>query len=129
MIVSLIAVTAVLAACGSSADTDQSVSSGAAVVDDAVVAVGDAPSPGDGVGSLGDAVEVAAAAPGQANVVACDLDRQTMQLASEMYAALNGTPPVSEDDLLAQELLQEPSTLFDLDATGSVVAAPGSPCA
>ena len=49
--------------------------------------------PGDGVGSIGDAVEVAAGAPGDAADAACTVDRQTLELAVETYELLNGALP------------------------------------
>lgn len=124
MIAGVIAIGAVLAGCGSSA----SPSAATAAIEDAVVAVGDAPSPADGVGSLGDAVEVAAGALGEADSAACDADRRTVEVAVEAYTALNGEPPAGEDDLVAQQLLGEASTMFDLDDTAAIVPAPGGPC-
>ena len=95
---------------------------------DTVVAVGDAPLPADGVGSLGDAVAVIAAAPGQADAAACDVDRTTMQTATDAYEVLNGALPTSEDDLVVGQLIREPSPRFDITADGLIVPAPGGPC-
>lgn len=83
---------------------------------------------GERVGSVGDAIEVAAGAPGQANAAACTLDRSTLESAVDLYATLNGAHPSSEDDLLTAQLIREPSTLHDIDPTGHVVAAPTSGC-
>ncbi len=79
-------------------------------------------------GGLGDAIEVAAGAPAAADAGACGLERDVMTSAIEMYAVLVGTPPASEDDLIAEGLVVEPSLRFDVAADGTLVAAPGSPC-
>lgn len=115
-----------IAGCGGS-DSSSS-PAGSAVASETVVAVGDAPLPGDGVGSLGDAVAVVAAAPGQADAVACDVDRTTMQTATDAYEVLNGALPTSEDDLVTGQLIREPSPRFDITADGLIVPAPGGPC-
>lgn len=125
---------AMFAACGSGGDADNSSTAPEATsvsADGDVVAVGAAPAPpsaGDDVGSIGDAVEVAAGAPGDASVAACDLDRQTLQAAVETYELLNGALPTSQAQLLDAQVLREASVRFDVDAQGAVVAAPGSPC-
>jgi hypothetical protein len=81
------------------------------------------------VGSVGDAIEVAAGAPAMAQDAACTLDLQSLQDASEMYLALNGTLPTSQDDLIGAQLVQERSVRFEISAEGDIVPAPGSPCA
>lgn len=83
---------------------------------------------GENVGDLGDAVEVMASAPARADAAACQVDRATLESAIEVYAALVGTPPASEDDLVGERLIREPSPLHDIAAGGTVVAAPASPC-
>lgn len=131
----LLATTIAVASCGSSSDSDTGTAS--ATVDGDIVAVGAAPLPtdtgaplaGDGVGSLGDAVEVAAGAPGDASEAACTIDRQTLELAVETYELLNSTPPSTQQELLDAQMIQELSVRFDIAAGGTVVAAPGSPCA
>ena len=122
----LITVTAALAACGSSGDSDSVANS--ATVDGAVVAVGAAPLPGDAVGSIGDAVEVAAGAPAQANAVACDVDRQTIEMAVDAFYATTGADPTSEHDLVDAGILQDVVLGWDLAADGSIVPAPGGAC-
>jgi hypothetical protein len=126
---------AIFAACGSGSGgaggSSTATEATSVSADGDVVAVGVAPAPpvpGGDVGSIGDAVEVAAGAPGDANVVACDLDRQTLQTAVETYELLNGALPTSQIELLDAQLLREASVRFDVDAQGAVVAAPGSPC-
>lgn len=83
---------------------------------------------GDGGGGIRGAIEVAAAAPGQADDAACTIDRQTLQTASEMYLMLNGSLPQSQDALVEAELIRERSPRFEIDAQGAIVAAPESPC-
>lgn len=122
----LLTVTATLAACGSSGDSDSVANS--ATVDGAVVAVGAAPLPGDAVGSIGDAVEVAAGAPAQANAVACDVDRQTIEMAVDAFYATTGADPTSEQDLVDAGILQDVVLGWDLAADGSIVPAPGGAC-
>jgi len=126
LVVLLIAVTAALAACGSSGDSD--VGAGSATVDGAVVAVGAAPPPGDAVGSIGDAVEVAAGAPAQANSAACDIDRQTIGMAVDAFYATTGADPTSEQELVDAGILQDVVLGWDLAADGSIVPAPGGAC-
>ena len=123
----LIAVTT-LAGCGSSNDADSAPS---ANVDGDVVSVGVAPAPpapGGSAGSLGDAVEVAAGAIGDADVAACSVDLQTIQAAVEAYELLNGALPTSQQELVDAQLIREPSVRFEINSEGAVVASPGSPC-
>jgi len=122
----LLAATAAISACGSSDDADPGISS--ATVDGDAVAVGVAPLPGDGVGSIGDAVEVAAGAPGEAADAACTIDRQTLELAVETYGLLNGAMPTSQQDLIDAQMIRELSVRFELDADGAVIPSPDSPC-
>ncbi len=126
----LLVTVATLAACGSSSDTDTGDAS--ATIDGDVVAVGDAPAPApapsDGVGSIGDAVEVAAGAPGEAETAACTIDRQTLESAVETYELLNGALPTSQQELLDTQMIREPSVRYEVSDDGVVVAAPGSPC-
>jgi hypothetical protein len=121
----LIAVAA-LAACGSSSDPAGGARS--ATVDGDAVAVGAAPLPGGAAGSLGDAVAVAAAAPGKASDAACTLDRQMLESAVEAYALLNGQPPASQQELLDSQMIRDLSERFDVSAEGAVVPAPAGPC-
>lgn len=118
------------AACGSSdtASSDQASPNTVAVpADTEMVAV--TTDPPAQVGSVGDAIEVAAGAPAMAQDAACTLDLQSLQDASEMYLALNGTLPTSQDDLIGAQLVQERSVRFEISAEGDIVPAPGSPCA
>jgi hypothetical protein len=125
--IALLAV-ATLAGCGSSNDGDTAAS---ASVDGDVVSVGAAPAPpaqGGGAGSLGDAVEVAAGAIGDADLAACSADLQTIQTAVEAYELLNGALPTSQQELVDAQLIREPSVRFEISPEGAVVASPGSPC-
>jgi len=122
----LIAATVGISACGSSGDSDSG--SASAAIGDEEVAVGAAPLPGDGVGSIGDAVAVAAEAPGDASAAACTVDRQTLELAAETYELLNSAAATSQQDLLDAQMILEPSQRFVITAEGMVVPAPGSPC-
>ncbi|MGB0113152.1 MAG: hypothetical protein WBP59_08015 [Ilumatobacteraceae bacterium] len=83
---------------------------------------------GDGVGSIGDAIEVAAGAPGQATDAACDVDRRTLETATELYFALNGTMPTSQAELVAGKMIVEPSPRFVITPDGTISPAPGSTC-
>ena len=56
------------------------------------------------------------------------VDLQSLQGASELYLALNGTLPASQDDLIDAQLIQERSVRFEISAEGEIVPAPGSPC-
>ena len=128
----LVLVVVALAACGSSSGSDTS--SDGATVDGDEVAVGEAPAPvttpasGDGVGSIGDAVEVAAGAPDDASAAACTIDRQTLESAVETYELLNGALPATQQELLDAQMIREPSVRYEITADGAVVPAPGSPC-
>jgi len=126
LVVLLVTVTSTLAACGSSGDSDSV--AGSATVDGAMVAVGAAPVPGDAVGSISDAVEVAAGAPAQANAAACDVDRQTIGTAVELFAATTGADPTSEQDLVDAGILQDVMAGWDLASDGSIVPAPDGAC-
>lgn len=93
------------------------------------MAVGAAPLPEDAGGSLGDAVQTAAEAPGDASAAACTVDRRTLELAADAYELLNGAAATSQQDLLDAQMILEPSPWFSMDAAGDVVPASGSPCA
>jgi hypothetical protein len=116
----LVVVTGLLGACGSgndSASTDTANTAGS-------VAAASAPGP-----TSGGVVEVIAGAPGEAGTAACDLTRQTLELAADAYAAVAGELPSSQSELLGQGLIREESPWFEFSAEGEVVPTPGSPCA
>lgn len=122
----VLAAVATFAACGSS--DDAGTGTGSPTDGGAVVAVGPAPVPGDDAGSLGGAMEVAAAAPGQATGAACAIDRQTLETAIEAYELLNGSRPTSEQELVDAQMIRELSANFDVSADGALVTASGSAC-
>lgn len=80
------------------------------------------------VGSIGDAVEVAVEGLAGADAAACDLDHRTLVDASEMYLALNGSLPATQDVLVEARILTEPSARFEITTDGAIVPSPGSPC-
>jgi hypothetical protein len=122
-----------VAACGSSSndagsnDAGDSASPTNVPATSAVVAPSSS-APAGQIGSIGDAVEVAAGAPAQANDAACVADRQTLEAAAEMYLTLNGVEPASQNDLLDAGLIKELSPRFEITPDGVLVPAPGSPC-
>ena len=78
---------------------------------------------------LSGAVEVAAGAPTAASDAGCVLDRSTLAAAIEVFIALEGEPPTSEQDLVDAQLITEPTDSYDVDVDGEIVAEPGSRCA
>jgi hypothetical protein len=92
----------------------------------AMIGCGSADGEGDG---LRGAMEVAAGAPAAASDAGCDLDRSALAAAIEVFVALNGEPPTSEQDLVDAQMIVEPTENFDVDGDGEIVAQPGSPCA
>lgn len=66
------------------------------------------------------------AAAAEASALMCQQDKATLLQAIEAYTLLEGAPP--QESQLAPDYLREESTLYDLDATGAVVPAPGSTC-
>lgn len=123
-----VAITSVLlisASCGAESD-ESSPAQDASVATEPTVKT--AAPPVDQVGSLGDAVEVAAGAPGRAEDAACTVDRQTLETASELYETLNGSLPPSQIALVDAQLLRELSPRFEITTDGAIVPAPGSPC-
>lgn len=126
LIALFVASTVAFAACGSSSESDSA--AGSATVDGDVVAVGTAPLPAAGGGGIAGALEVAVGALGEADDVACTVDRQTLAAAVESYEILNGALPTSQQDLLDAQMIREWSVRFEISAEGAVVAAPGSPC-
>ena len=110
------------AACGSPDSTSSDAAGSDAV--GATVVTG----PPARVGSVGDAIEVAAGAPAKAQDAACTVDRQSLEAASELYLTLNGAVPTSQTDLVDAQLIKEASVRFEITAEGAIVPAPGSPC-
>ena len=125
----LLGATAALSACGGSSgdSAERADAESAAVTVPTDVAI-TAPSGSDGVGSLGDAVEVMAGAPGQANEAVCDIERKTLATAEEAFVILNARMPTSEAELVEQQLILEPTAGYEITGDGQIVPAPGSPC-
>lgn len=122
----IVGLAALLSACGSSStDTTD------AAAEQPVGSVGAparttaAPSGGGGIGG---AVEVAVGALQGADVAACDIDHRTLEDASELYLALNGSLPPDQNALVEAQILREVSPRFEITAEGAIVPAPGSPC-
>lgn len=124
----LIGATVAISACGSSGDSAPTETAETADTSGAAAVTVPVPSTGDGVGSLGDAVEVMAGAPGQAGDAACEVDRQTLTTAEELFLTLNARMPTSQAELVEQQLIKEPSPRFEITADGEIVPAPGSAC-
>lgn len=81
------------------------------------------------VGSIGDAVEVVAGAPGDAGAVACTTTEQTLTMAAEAFLALEGAAPSDQQALVEAGLVREASPWFEIDVDGVIVPAAGGPCA
>jgi hypothetical protein len=60
--------------------------------------------------------------------LSCTTERTTLQTAIDAYTMLEGAPPTDEADLVTAGYLREASSMFDIDAAGTIVAAPGSAC-
>jgi hypothetical protein len=127
ILVLAVALVGVGSACGSSQSASSDPVGSFPAAPDTVVAAGSTTPPAQ-VGSVGDAIAVAAGAPGMAQDAACTTDLQSLQAASEVFLALNGALPTSQADLLDAQLIQEISVRFEISAEGDIVPAPGSPC-
>ena len=121
----VVGLAALLSSCGSTGSTDAATDQPIGGVESSA-ATAAAPS---GAGGIAGAVEVAVEALQGADGAACDADLRTLETAAEVYLTLNGSPPPSQDALVEARMLVEPSTLFEITAEGTIVAAPGSPCA
>lgn len=120
----LIAVASTLSACGSGDGAGDAAGVDASAVDASAVTA----DPPAGLGGIGDAVQVAVGALAGADTAACDLDRRMLEDASELYLALNGSLPATQQALVEAQILTEPSARFEITADGVIVPAPGSPC-
>lgn len=123
LLITLTTVAIIVSACGSTGDDASSTSAGGTAA--GATATTAAPAQ---VGSIGDAVEVAAGAPSAAEGAACVADKTTLTSAVELYVLLEGTVAGSQQALVDAELIQELSPWFVVTPQGEVVPAPGSPC-
>lgn len=76
-----------------------------------------------------DHVETQVEAVSSAGAIQCTTDRNVMDIAVETYLALVGSAATSEADLVAEGVIREPSTAYNIDSTGTVVADPAGVCA
>ena len=72
-------------------------------------------------------VQEGAARIDDATAIQCVTERDMMRQQVEAYTTLTGALPVSEAAMVPDWLRAE-STLMDIDATGNIIAAPGSGC-
>lgn len=121
-LLAVIAVASMLSVCGSSSgDSAGDQVAGA----DASAVTTDPPAEPGGIGG---AVQVAVEGLAGADAAACDLDHRMLEDASQLYLALNGSLPATQDALVEAQILTEPSARFEITADGAIVPAPGSPC-
>ncbi len=131
-LLAVIALAALLSACGSSSDTADT--DGQATNASADDTIGGAQAPAATTaapaqaGGIAGAVQVAVGALNGADTAACDLDHRMLEDASQVYLALNGSLPATQDALVEAKILTEPSARFEITADGAIVPAPGSPC-
>jgi hypothetical protein len=131
ILLAVIAVASMLSACGSgdgAGDPTAATTTGAdaagadAAGADASAVTTDPPT------GLGGAVQVAVEGLAGADAAACDLDHRMLEDASQLYLALNGSLPATQQALVEAQILTEPSARFEITADGAIVPAPGSPC-
>ena len=122
----VIAVTPLLAACGSSDDGATSASPPATAVPVATAAPVTDADPSGG-GGLGGAIQSGVDGIDAAGPLACDANRATLQVAVDAATMLDGTPPVSQDQLVGQYLV-EPVPGYTIASDGTVQPVDGGPC-
>ena len=125
VLLAVVVAATLVSACGSASTDDTAATDEASGGSQTTDAATDPPAQ---VGSIGDAVQVAVGALDGADTAACDLDRRALADASELYLALNGSLPATQDALIEAQILTEPSVRFEITADGTIVPAPGSPC-
>jgi hypothetical protein len=76
-----------------------------------------------------DHTETQVQAVSSASAIQCTTDRNVMDIAVETYLTLVGSLPTSEDDLVAQRVIREPSASYNVDSGGNVVPDPTGACA
>lgn len=124
MMVVVVGVMMLASACGSGSSDSQPTPTTIGAVD-AVPVTAALPTH---IGSIGDVIRMAAAAPAKADDAACTLDRSMLESASQMYLALNGSLPASQSALVDAGLITQLSPRFDITADGTLVPAAASPC-
>jgi hypothetical protein len=124
MMVVVVGLMALASACGSGGSDSQAAPTTIGTVAAAPVTT----APPAQVGSIGDAIQVAAGAPAMANDAACTLDRSMLESASEIYLTLNGSLPASQSALVDAGLIKQLSPRFDISPDGTIVPAAASPC-
>ena len=63
------------------------------------------------------------------NAAACAQERSTIEKAVQSYTLLEPDAPITEAAMVAGGYIHSVSVLMDVQADGTVVAAPGSVCA
>jgi hypothetical protein len=57
----------------------------------------------------------------QQNQAICDTDLVTLQTAMQAYWSIVGAAPATEDDLVAQGVIQAPSQMWDIAPDGTIM--------
>lgn len=125
-LVAVIGVAALVSACGSS--SGDATDSPAAATNPAVDAPAPTTAPAAPAGGIAGAVQVAVDGLAGADTAACDLDHRMLEDASELYLALNGSLPSTQNALVEAKILTTLSPRFEITPDGAIVPAPGSPC-
>lgn len=123
----VVGLAALLSACGSSS-TDTADAAADQPIGGVESPAPTTAAPTGGGGGIAGAVQVAVGALQGADAVACDADLRALEDASELYLALNGSLPPTQDALVEAQILSERSTRFEITAEGAIVPAPGGPC-
>ena len=83
----------------------------------------------DPVKAAFDHTETQVQAVSSADAILCTTDRNVMNIAVETYLTLVGSAPTSEADLVAEGVIREASSAYNIDSTGTVVVDPAGVCA
>ena len=118
----LLIATPLIAACSSSDSGGATATSAPAAA--ATTPSTDAPSSGGGIAG---ALIAGAEGIDDSSSAVCDINRQTLQTASDAYLALNGEFPSSQSDLVGT-LILEPVPGYDFAADGTVQPLADGPC-
>lgn len=112
--ITLVALCAILAACGSATAEDGA--AGAQTGDDVVPAAAATTTPPSTTGSP-------TGVPAE-----CEVDRRTLEVAIEAYFAQNGAYPASETDLTDARMIRAEFDTYDVGADGSIVRVAAVAC-